>query len=100
MAGTDRALGGSPVLLADDDELARELVVRYLHKLNLRNRVLLATDGGAAMAELAATRPALSSGACSWSANRRPSARRRRPCAAPWRRPKPPTPQSRSSWPR
>lgn len=53
MAEVDRALGDSPLVVADDDELARELVVRYLHKLNLRNRVLKATDGAAAMAELA-----------------------------------------------
>lgn len=53
-AGLDRAFGDSPVVVADDDELARELVVRYLHKLNLRNRVVRATDGAAAVTELAA----------------------------------------------
>lgn len=42
------------MVVADDDELARELVVRYLCKLNLRNRVLQAADGAAAAAELAA----------------------------------------------
>ena len=54
MAEGDRALGDSPLVVADDDELARELVVRYLHKLNLRNRVVQATDGAVAIAELAA----------------------------------------------
>lgn len=53
-AGADSEWGHSPVVVADDDELARELVVRYLEKLNLRNRVVRATDGTAAMAELAA----------------------------------------------
>lgn len=40
----------SPVVVADDDELARELVVRHLRKLNLRNRLLQAADGAAARA--------------------------------------------------
>ncbi|MGQ0520839.1 MAG: response regulator [Actinomycetota bacterium] len=46
--------GGSPVLVVDDDEMARELVVRYLHKLNLRNPVVPAGDGGAAIEALQA----------------------------------------------
>lgn len=53
MAEVARALQDSPLVVADDDELARALVVRYFHKLNLRNRVVQATDGAAAKAELA-----------------------------------------------
>ena len=53
-AGVGRALRDSPLVVADDDDLARELVVRCLRKLNLRNRVVVATDGRAAVAELAA----------------------------------------------
>lgn len=42
------------VLVADDDEIARELVVRYFAKLNLRNRVVLACDGDEAVRILSA----------------------------------------------
>lgn len=37
--------GGSPIIVVDDDEMSRELVVRYLDKLNLQNPVLTAGDG-------------------------------------------------------
>ena len=47
-------LGAGAVLVADDDAVARELVVRYLRKLNLRNRVVLAPDGAAAISALGA----------------------------------------------
>jgi two-component system, response regulator len=47
-------LGAGAVLVADDDAVARELVVRYLRKLNLRNRVVMAPDGAAAISALGA----------------------------------------------
>lgn len=34
-----------PVLLVDDDELARKLVIQHMRKLNLRNRIVEAVDG-------------------------------------------------------
>ena len=65
MAGGEYGLaavrGDSPLVVVDDDELARELVVSYLRKLNLRNRLVLATDGQVAIEALrsAAAVPAL-----------------------------------------
>jgi len=41
------------VVVADDDEMARELVVRYFAKLKLVNRVVHATDGDDAVRVLA-----------------------------------------------
>lgn len=51
-SGIASAAGGSPVVVVDDDELARELVGSYLRKLNLRNRQVLATDGEVAITAL------------------------------------------------
>ncbi len=42
-----------PVVVADDDDLARELVVRYFNELNLRNPIVHARDGDEACAVLA-----------------------------------------------
>lgn len=42
--------GAAPsILLVDDDDVARELVLRYLRKLHLRNPVVEAADGERAL---------------------------------------------------
>lgn len=53
--------GGSPIIVVDDDDLSRELVVRYFDKLNLKNPVLTACDGDDAVMLLSVPdiRPAL-----------------------------------------
>lgn len=50
-----------PIVVVDDDELARALVVRHLRKLGLCNPVVEAVDGDAACEVLAGlgSRPAL-----------------------------------------
>jgi len=56
MTPTETPLSGraGPIMVVDDDEMARELAVRYLQKLNLRNQVLQAGDGAAAIEALRA----------------------------------------------
>lgn len=46
-----------PIVVVDDDELARALVVRHLHKLGLRNPVVEAIDGDMACEVLAGLQP-------------------------------------------
>lgn len=46
------------IVVADDDELTRTLVVRHLQRLRLRNPVVEAVDGDAACEILASLRPA------------------------------------------
>lgn len=59
----DRPLTGGPatppIIVADDDRAARELVLRLFRKLNLVNPILTAEDGEQAIAILQTTRPAL-----------------------------------------
>lgn len=59
--GGGAPVGSFPIVVADDDDLSRELVVRYLDKLNLQNPVLTAADGDQVVALLTAagTVPAL-----------------------------------------
>lgn len=42
-------LGAAPIMIIDDDELARELIVLFLRKMGLRNRIVIAVDGDQAL---------------------------------------------------
>lgn len=55
---TDRR-DAPPIVIADDDRTARELVLRLFRKLNLVNPVLAAEDGEQAIQILAMAKPAL-----------------------------------------
>lgn len=48
-----------PIVIADDDRTARELVLRLFRKLNLVNPILAAEDGEQAIEMIEAARPAL-----------------------------------------
>ena len=45
VAGVNGAAGRCAIVLVDDDSVSRELVVQYLEKLNVHNRVVQAEDG-------------------------------------------------------
>lgn len=45
VADTDVGRGGPPVVVVEDDESSRELIVRYLAELRLCNPVCVAEDG-------------------------------------------------------